>query len=72
MTEDQINHMAQRFLQWRLPDDFRPDAGISFKAEFNEHTEHPMKHQPSGTNLLTYAQATEMVRYLTAGLPKSI
>lgn len=33
MTEDQIKHMVNRFLQWKLPEHFRPDAGISFKAE---------------------------------------
>ncbi|WP_189556353.1 hypothetical protein [Mesorhizobium sp. M4B.F.Ca.ET.089.01.1.1] len=67
MAEDQINKMVERFLTWRLPDDFRPDAGISFKADFNEHTAHPMKHKPTGTNLFTAAQATEMVRHMVAG-----
>jgi hypothetical protein len=33
MTEDQIKHMANRFLGWKLPSNFSPDAGISFKAE---------------------------------------
>lgn len=68
MTEDQIEHMVQRFLQWRLPEDFRPDAGISFKAEFNEHTAYPMRHKPVGTNLLTAAQATAMVRHMAVDL----
>lgn len=66
MTEDQITKMVDRFLTWRLPEDFRPDAGISFKAEFNEHTAHPMKHEPTGTNLFTATQATEMVRHMVA------
>lgn len=69
MTDDQIKHMVNRFLGWRLPENFRPDAGISFKAEFNEHTKHPMKHEPIGTNLLDWNQAEVMVRYLVDGLP---
>ena len=69
MNEEQINHMVQRFLAWRLPYDFSPDAGISFKATFNEHTGHPMRHEPSGTNLLDATQAEAMVRYMIEGLP---
>lgn len=69
MTEDQIKHMVDRFLGWRLPENFSPDAGISFKAEFNEHTPWPMKHEPVGTNLFDALQAAEMVRYMIEGLP---
>lgn len=69
MTSTQIKHMVDRFLGWKLPDDFHPDGGISFKKEFNEHTEHPMKHEPTGTNLLTANQAEEMVKYMTENLP---
>ena len=69
MTDAQIKQMAERFLAWKLPADFAPDAGISFKAEFNEHTDHPMRHQPTGTNLLNYTQAVEMVRWICADQP---
>ncbi len=69
MNDEQIKHMVQRFLGWKLPDNFNPDAGISFKGEFNEHTDHPMKHEPSGTNLLDATQAEEMVRYMVEQLP---
>lgn len=69
MNDEQIKHMANRFLGWKLPADFRPDAGISFKPVFNEHTEHPQRHEPSGTNLLDYMQAVEMVRYMIEGIP---
>lgn len=68
MTDDQIKHMVSRFLQWKLPADFSPDAGISFKAEFNEGTPWPMKHEPVGTNLLTAVQAEAMIRYMLEGL----
>ena len=30
MTDDQINHMVSRFLQWKLPENFSPDCGITF------------------------------------------
>lgn len=69
MTDAQIKHMVQRFLQWKLPESFSPDGGISFKREFNEHTDHPMKHEPVGTNLLDFTQAEAMVRHMLDGLP---
>lgn len=68
MTEDQIKHMVSRFLRWKLPETFNPDGGISFKQMFNEHTDYPMKHEPSGTNLLDATQAEAMVRYMVEGL----
>lgn len=70
MTEDQIKHMSDRFLGWKLPENFSPDAGISFKKTFNEHTAHPMKHEPTGTNLFDAEQATAMVLYMTEGMPE--
>ena len=69
MTDDLIKHMTNRFLQWKLPEDFHPDAGISFKPDFNEHTNHPMRHEPTGTNLLNFAQAEAMVRHMVEGAP---
>jgi hypothetical protein len=71
MTDDQIKHMVNRFLAWRLPENFNPDGGISFKRTFNEHTAHPMKHEPVGTNLLDYTQAEAMIRHLIDGMPGS-
>lgn len=68
MTDEQIKHMAERFLRWKLPADFCPDAGISFKAEFNQHTAYPSRHEPTGTNLLGYSQAEAMVRFMVEGL----
>ena len=69
MTEAQIKHMVDRFLAWRLPENFSPDAGISFKPEFNEGTAHPMRHEPIGTNLFTATQADAMIRHLIEGMP---
>lgn len=71
ISEDQIKHMVQRFLGWKLPQNFSPDGGISFKQTFNEHTDHPMVHEPSGTNLLDVNQAEMMVRHMLEGLPPS-
>jgi hypothetical protein len=60
--------MVDRFLSWKLPEDFNPDGGVSFKRTFNEHTAHPMKYEPSGTNLLGASQATAMVRHMIEGV----
>lgn len=69
MTDAQIKHMVDRFLSWKLPENFNPDAGISFKPMFNENTAHPMRHEPAGTNLLDYTQAEAMVRHMAEGMP---
>ncbi|API52875.1 hypothetical protein BMW22_15730 [Rhizobium leguminosarum] len=71
MTDEQIKHMVLRFLNWKLPDDFNPDDGITFKRDFNENTPYPMKHEPSGTNLLDYTQAQAMVRHMLDGMPEA-
>lgn len=69
MTDDQIKYMTERFLAWKLPANFSPDDGISFKAAFNENTPHPMRHEPSGTNLFDYTQAEAMIRHMVDGMP---
>ncbi len=71
MTDEQIKYMVNRFLQWRLPETFQPDGGITFKPMFNENTDHPMKAEPVGTNLFDFTEATEMVRHMTEGLPET-
>lgn len=63
-TDDLVKEMANRFLSWKLPKDFYPDAGISFKADYNEGTPYPMKHEPFGTNLFHAGQAEDMVRHM--------
>lgn len=64
MTEDQIK--VQRFLGWHLPNNFRPDNGISYTP-----TQHDAAtgSTPYGTNLFDADQADAMVRYLVEGLP---
>lgn len=63
MTDDQIKHMVNRFLTWRLPEHFRPDGGISFNETYRS------LHGPSGTNLFDAGQADAMVRHMLEGLP---
>lgn len=72
MTDEQIKYMVDRFLGWRLPENFNPDAGISFERTFNNHLPQPMKYEPIGTNLFDASQAVEMVRYMVEGLPGNI
>lgn len=70
-TDDAVvAHMVQRFLGWKLPEDFSPDNGISFKATFNDHMDPPMRRNPVGTNLFDARQAEAMVRHMLEGLPK--
>jgi hypothetical protein len=57
-----IKEMVNRFLGWRLPQDFHPDCGISFDGrkddEWNKN-----KTWPIGTNLLTADQARAMFEH---------
>jgi len=69
MRSAQIKYMVNRFLAWRLPENFNPDGGISFKQMRNENTPYPAKNEPVGTNLLDMTQAEEMIRYLVDGMP---
>jgi hypothetical protein len=74
MTDQQIKHMVNRFLGWRLPEHFSPDAGISFKPEYNveynaSRGKPPSRYEPIGTNLFDASQAEAMVRYMVEGMP---
>lgn len=56
--------MLTRFLGWRLPIDFAPDAGISFKPPTNPDW------WPVGTNLLTAPQARQMLEHVLSIAPQ--
>jgi len=56
--------MVDAFLSWRLPEDFSPDAGISFTRDYNQNTPYPRQHEPIGTNLFSADQAREMLEYV--------
>ncbi len=69
MTEDQIKHMANRFLGWKLPENFSPDNGISFEPKCNVGTRYEVDNNPTGTNLFDATQAEAMVRHMAEGMP---
>ena len=56
-----IDEMVNRFLAWRLPDDFHPDGGVKFERPPYPF---PAPQWPSGTNLLTAAQAKDMLTHV--------
>lgn len=58
--------MVSRFLSWRLPADFAPDCGITFKRESDyDHPEFGRtKYEPTGTNLLHAGQARAMLEHV--------
>lgn len=58
-----VNRMVDRFLGWKLPEDFGPDAGISFDRSYSAKW-----GMPVGTNLLTADQAKAMFEYCLAYL----
>jgi len=60
---------VDKFLGWKLPQDFRPDAGISFTPRYNVGTPYERDHEPTGTNLFTADQAEAM---FDACMPQNI
>lgn len=71
ITDEQIKQITNRFLGWKLPEDFHPDDGISFEPEFNKEWnakqgKPPQRRTPTGTNLFSYTQAEAMVRFILA------
>lgn len=67
-TDEQVKQMVDRFLGWRLPENFWPDGGITFEPMGNKGTIYEYKMRPSGTNLFDAKQAEAMVRHIL-GLP---
>lgn len=58
--------MVDRFLGWKLPPDFAPDAGISFKP--TKPYDEP-GWWPTGTNLFHAEQTKEMLQHVVGGAP---
>lgn len=54
-----VKKMVDRFLGWKLPEDFAPDAGIYFDAAYKEKW-----GMPIGTNLLNADQAKAMILHM--------
>lgn len=70
--EAAIKHMVDRFLGWRLPENFRPDCGIRFDADAAKKLNpRNARYEPVGTNLLDAIQAEAMVRHMVEGLTAS-
>lgn len=69
MTEEQIKHMRDRFLFWKLPATFKPDCGIHFDADAAKKLS-PSNHryEPVGTNLFDAAEAEAMVQHMVEGM----
>jgi hypothetical protein len=64
------NEMMNRFLGWKLPADFSPDGGITFKRIYNETSPFgPRIAEPTGTNLFTADQARAMLEYVIGATP---
>ena len=57
------DEMVNRFLAWQLPEDFNPDCGISFTKSAH------WSSWPTGTNLLTAAQARQMLEHAVGAAP---
>lgn len=68
LSDEQINHMADRFCGWPLPEGFNPDGGVSYERFGNKGTAREFRRDTSGTNLLSKQQAEEMIRYMIAEL----
>ena len=67
MSKKLIDEMVDRFLCWKLPKDFHPDAGISFTPTHFQQGENADLHWPVGTNLLTAEQVRAMFEHVLAG-----
>jgi hypothetical protein len=65
-SEQHVKRMVDRFLRWRLPENFRPDCGITF----DKSKIHPSSW-PTGTNLIGASEATDMVRHMLELPPKT-
>ena len=65
---DLAEAVAQRFLGWKLPEDFNPDAGIKFTPVVNKGTKYEHRFEPTGTNLFSYTQAKAMFAELLQDL----
>lgn len=65
MSDDQIKYMTERFLCWKLPENFNPDNGISAKRPNYAPN---VAWEPTGTNLFDYTQAEAMVRHMVEGM----
>jgi hypothetical protein len=57
-----IEHMVNRFLGWKIPETFGPDAGVSFDKAYKEKW-----GMPTGTNIFTGREAEQLFEYALEG-----
>ena len=67
-----INAMVDRFLAWKLPQDFHPDSFIIFDRAKHDTWGGCPNSWPTGTNLLTAAQAKAMLEHVIEYAPHNI
>jgi hypothetical protein len=63
----QMDAMVNRFLGWKLPQTFSPDAGVSFTPTgymMSREERFAKGWWPTGTNLLTADEARAMLEYV--------
>lgn len=65
-----IEEMVSRFLGWKLPANFAPDAGMKFVPGPLQQPDGP--YWPSGTNLLDATQARQMFEHCMSTMWKPI
>jgi hypothetical protein len=60
-----IRAAADKLMGWKLPEDFYPDCGISFKklSDYDHPEFGRTKYEPTGTNLFNVTQARAMFEY---------
>lgn len=59
MTDEQIKKIATKFMEWRLPLDFRPEMGVSFTAPLTDYMR--QRNWPKGKHLFTIDQVQDML-----------
>lgn len=65
-TKDAVLKIAvDRFLRWKMPENFMPDRYIAFNVAEARNDPHGW---PTGTNLFTATEAREMFEHCLAGL----
>lgn len=72
VPDDQMQGMVNRFLSWRLPQDFYPDAFISFDREKHDTWGGYPNSWPTGTNLLHAEQARAMLEHVIGTVPAQV
>jgi hypothetical protein len=71
LSSEQMKHLVDRFLGWRLPKPWHPDNGIKYERPHYAHLPADLDW-PTGTNLFDAEQAKAMLLYMIEGMPAPI